>query len=156
MPIRLKRATLSDAEALLRMQVAAFTPLLEKYRDFETSPATEDIEKMRRRVSESWSRFYFILHEGKAVGGVRVVLPGNPTPRKRVSPLFILPEYQGRGIGQKAVAEVERLYGADNWSLGTVLQEPRNCRFYGKLGYRRTGDSTPINERMTIIGYEKD
>ena len=156
MPVHLKRATLSDAEALLRMQVAAFSPLLEKYRDFETSPAREDVEKMRRRVSEPWSRFYFILDGGKAVGGIRVVLPGNPTPRKRVSPLFILPEYQGRGFGRQVIAEAERLHGADNWSLGTILEEPRNCRFYEKLGYRRTGDSTPINERMTIIGYEKN
>ena len=31
--IRLKRATLSDAEAMHRLQVAAFLPLYEKYHD---------------------------------------------------------------------------------------------------------------------------
>lgn len=156
MDIRLKRATLSDAEALHRMQVEAFLPLLERYRDYETSPATEDVEKIRQRVSEPWSRFYFILEGMTAVGGIRVVFPGNPTPRKRISPLFILPGYQGRGIARRAIAEVERLHGADNWSLGTILQEPRNCRLYEKSGYRRTGEATVINERMTIIGYEKN
>lgn len=156
MAIHLKRATLSDAEALLGMQVEAFLPLLEKYRDHETSPATEDVETMRRRVSEPWSRFYFILDGMTAVGGIRVVFPGNPTPRKRISPLFILPGYQGRGVARRAIAEVERLHGVDNWSLGTILQEPRNCRLYEKSGYRRTGEETVINDRMTIIVYEKD
>ena len=156
MAIRLKRATLSDAEALLRMQVEAFLPLLEAYRDYDTSPATEDVETMRRRVSEPWSRFYFILDGMTAVGGIRVVFPGHPTPRKRVSPLFILPGYQGRGIAQRAIAAVEWLHGADNWSLGTILQEPRNCHLYEKAGYRRNGEATVINDRMTIIGYEKN
>ena len=156
MAIRLKRATLSDAEAMLGMQVEAFLPLLEKYRDYETSPATEDVETMRKRVSEPWSRFYFILDGMRAVGGIRVVFPGNPTPRKRVSPLFILPIYQGRGFARQAIAEAERLHGADNWSLGTISQEPRNCRLYERAGYRRTGEETIINDRMTIIGYEKN
>ena len=45
--VHLKPATLSDAEALHRMQVAAFRPLLEKYNDFAISPAAETVQRVR-------------------------------------------------------------------------------------------------------------
>ena len=44
---------------------------------------------------------------------------------------------------------------ADKWSLATIKQDARNCHFYEKLGFVRTGTSTVINDRMTIIGFEK-
>lgn len=44
---------------------------------------------------------------------------------------------------------------AEVWELDTVLQEVGNCHLYEKLGYRRTGREEIINEKMTIIFYEK-
>lgn len=156
MSVHLKPATLSDAEALHRMQVEAFAGLLEKYRDYETSPATETVEKIRERVSQTFSTFYFIMEGNTAVGGIRVVAPRDPAQRKRISPLFIQPAFRGRKLAQQAIAAAERLYGAGHWSLGTIQQEPENCHLYEKMGYHRTGDATIINDKMTIIGYEKD
>ena len=156
MSVHLKPATLSDAEAMHRMQVEAFAGLLEKYRDFETSPASETVEKIRERISQPHAVFYFIMEGRTAVGGIRVVAPPDPERRKRISPLFIQPGYRGRRLAQQAIAEAERLYGAGHWSLGTIQQEPGNCHLYEKMGYHRTGEATIINDGMTIIGYEKD
>ena len=39
MEIKLRRASMEDAETIWKMQLEAFAPLLEKYRDFDTSPA---------------------------------------------------------------------------------------------------------------------
>jgi hypothetical protein len=64
-------------------------------------------------------------------------------------------EYRGKGYAQAAIKAVEELHGSDNWSLGTILQEAGNCHLYEKMGYHRTGENEVINERMTIIGYEK-
>lgn len=46
--------------------------LYEKYRDDITSPAKESLEKITQKIIEDNSDFYFILFNGKRVGGVRV------------------------------------------------------------------------------------
>ncbi len=75
--------------------------------------------------------------------------------QKRISPIFIMAEYRGKGYAQAAMRAAEELHGAENWALDTILQEKGNCHLYEKMGYRRTGEEQVINERMTIIGYEK-
>ena len=75
--------------------------------------------------------------------------------RKRVSPIFVMKEYRNKGLAQKTFEEIEKIHGCDNWELATILQEEGNCYLYEKLGYKRTGTITKINDRMDIIGYEK-
>ena len=73
-----------------------------------------------------------------------------------ISAFFILPEFQNRGIAQLVITEIEAEYPyAERWELDTILQEGRNCHLYEKVGYQRTGESRIINERMTLVGYEK-
>ena len=43
MAITLKKATREDIEIIWKMQVEAFTELLDKYQDFDMSPATESL-----------------------------------------------------------------------------------------------------------------
>lgn len=45
MEITLEKATESDATDLFQMQIDSFSPLLHKYKDYETNPANETIEK---------------------------------------------------------------------------------------------------------------
>jgi hypothetical protein len=40
--------------------------------------------------------------------------------------------------------------------LDTILQEKDNCYLYEKLGYRQTSKTEIINDKMTIVFYEKD
>lgn len=154
--IKLKRAQLSDAEALHRMQVTAFRLLLDKYHDTAISPAAEGIERVREKIAQGGSYYYFILCEGVAVGGIRVKDQHDPNRRKVISPLFILAEYRNRGHAQAAIREVERIHGKHFWALDTILEEPGNCHLYEKLGYRRTGVPQRVRPNMTIIDYEKD
>ena len=151
--IRLKRATLSDAEAMHRMQVEAFLPLYDKYHDDAISPACESVQRVRQKIVTG--QYYFIIAEGLAVGGIRVTLPDDPGRRKGISPLFILREHQNRGYAQQAIAAVEALHGDSGWRLDTILEEPGNCHLYEKLGYRRVGKPQPVRPNMTIIDYEK-
>lgn len=46
MEITLEKATESDAAVLFQMQIDSFNPLLHKYKDYETNPANESIEKL--------------------------------------------------------------------------------------------------------------
>ena len=69
---------------------------------------------------------------------------------------FILPEYQNQGIGYVAIQKVFYLYpDAKVWKLDTILQEPGNCHLYEKCGFVRVGEAHIINDKMTLIDYEK-
>ena len=113
MPITLKRASIQDAEALHRMQVEAFAPLLAKYNDFAISPACETVERVRQKLAQPQTRYYFILLGRRATGAIRVVLPSRPDRRKVISPLYILAPWRNRGFAQQAVLAAEAKYGAD-------------------------------------------
>ena len=132
----------------------AFSDLLEKYRDYDISPANEPMSRIMERLEQPFTYYYFIMDGDTAVGAVRVVDMKDGSP-KRISPIFILKEHRGKGFAKAAIRATEKLHGADNWALDTILQEEGNCRLYEKIGYRRTGDTQVINERMTLVFYEK-
>ncbi len=154
MEVQLRRATLADAEEILRMQREGFAETLATYQDMDTNPALEPLSRIQARLAQPFTFFYFILRGEEAVGCIRVVDQGNEKP-KRISPLFILPRYQNQGYGQQAIYLAEAAHGSTNWQLGTILQEPRNCHLYEKMGYHATGEIVVINERMTLVIYEK-
>lgn len=66
-----------------------------------------------------------------------------------------MPEYQGQGIAQEAIRLCEVLHGKEQWGLDTILQESKNCHLYEKMGYKKTGKTKVINERLTLVFYEK-
>ena len=154
-PVQLLRAEERDAETARAMQQEAFRELLERYRDHDMSPATESLEKIRWKITHPGSYYYFILAGGQTVGAIRV-LDLKDGSRKRISPLYILPDHRGKGYAQAAMVEAQHIHGASHWKLDTILQEAGNCYLYEKMGYHQTGHMTVIKENMTIVDYEKD
>ena len=153
--IILKVATEEDVQTVWEMQVKAFSDLLEKYQDYDISPAAESFEKVMARFQQSWTTYYFITADGEPVGGIRVVDKKDGS-RKRISPIWIMQEYRNKGYAQAAMAAVEQIYGADNWSLDTIFQEKGNLHLYEKMGYHQIGQIKKINDQMDIVYYEKN
>ncbi len=50
MNVELKKAEREDVETVWRMQIEAFSELLEKYRDYDTSPGAESLDKVLARL----------------------------------------------------------------------------------------------------------
>ena len=50
--IKLKPVTKQDIEMVWRMQIEAFSELLEKYQDYDMSPAAESMEKVLARFEQ--------------------------------------------------------------------------------------------------------
>lgn len=154
MGITLFKSGLNEAPIIHEMQIKAFLPLLNKYFDYETSPANESLERVIYRLKQPFTEYYLIRKSDITVGAIRIVRKENQV--YRVSPVFILPEYQGRGIAQKVFALIEDMYiDARTWELDTILQEKGNCYLYEKLGYQTTGEVKKINDKMSIVFYEK-
>lgn len=154
--ISLRRAVLSttDTTKLYTMQKEAFRELLEKYGDYETNPAAEGISKTIVRLCGEDSHYYFIMLGDEEIGGLRVVVADNTC---KVSPLYVLPMYQGMGYAQQAMELVETFFPqVSRWWVETIAEEEKLCRFYEKLGYRRTGGKMRVQPGMTLIDYEKE
>ena len=156
MDIKLFAANLEDLNTILQMQKEAFAELYEKYQDTKTSPATEEYEDILFRFNQPETTYYFITAENVKVGVIRIVDCKDGVTRKRVSPIFIMSEYRNKGYAQQAIKEAERIHGEQHWKLDTILQEKGNCYLYEKLGYHQTGKTRQINDKMTIVYYEKN
>jgi GNAT superfamily N-acetyltransferase len=154
MEISIEKATNLDAEAIFDIQVKAFKPLLEIYKDYETNPANENFERVYTRINNPNGGFYKILANNIIVGAICVFWKEDV--QFWISPMFILPEYQGKGFAQKAITLIEGWFPqAVSWELATILEEERNCYLYEKMGYTKTGVNKRLNENTTLIFYKK-
>jgi GNAT superfamily N-acetyltransferase len=152
--IQLVKATEREAEAIFDLQVKAFLPLLEVYKDFDTSPATETIDRVVSRINRPNGGFYKIFADDVFVGAICVYWKEDT--QFWISPIFISPEFQGRGIAQKTMTLMEaRFPHATSWELRTILEEKRNCYLYEKMGYRMTDEKKILNENMTLVHFKK-
>ena len=155
MSVRLIQVGVEEAEFIWEMQVESFLSLYEKYQATDTSPATEKIDKVIWRLEQPNTYFYKIMADEICVGAIRIIDDKKENIRKRISPLFILPNFRGRGYATQAIIEAEKIHGDKNWFLDTILQEEGNCALYEKMGYVATGKTEIINDRMTLVEYEK-
>lgn len=156
--IHLRRAALTDAEALHRMKHDAFWPLYERYHDAATSPAVELLGKVKRQLASADSDWYLICRGSEPVGGLRIARERTEEglPCCRVSPLFVLPEHQGQGIARQALLQAFALYPeATLWRLSAVLQERHTCRLYESLCFRRTQTVPTATPGMDIVYYTR-
>ncbi len=156
MKIHLIRAGLENAEEIWHMQIESFRELLDRYQDYHTNPGNEPLEKVWARLEQESTYYYFIcLENGEKAGAIRIVDWKEPERKKRISPLFLLPIYQNRGFAQQAIRLCEKLHGKNGWELSTISQEKKNCHLYEKMGYHTTGLLEKINDRLTLVFYEK-
>ncbi|WP_243522263.1 GNAT family N-acetyltransferase [Bacillus pseudomycoides] len=155
MEVTLERAIDFDAESIFAIQIQAFQPLLEKYKDYKTNPANETIDKVIERINHPNGGFYKILVDNTFVGAICVFWK-EKTTQFWISPMFILPNYHGKGIAQKAIILIENMFPqATSWELATILEEERNCYLYEKMGYIQTGIKKKLNDHTTLVYYKK-
>ena len=153
MSVYLKKATEEDLRKIRYIQVKSFAQLLLKYEDFESSPAAEGLDDIRQRFRQPFTDYYLIMLEDQEIGMLRVCDFGEHC---RLSPLCILPEYQGQGYAQQAIILMEACYpNAQLWQLDTIAQEEKLRHLYEKMGYRRIEKTEQIKEGMELVYYEK-
>lgn len=152
--ITLEKAVEADAEELLAVQVESFRELLERYQDTSTNPANETVERVVARINRTDGAFYKIFADQQLAGAICIYWKAGE--QFWVSPMFIRPRSQGKGIAQSVLIQVEQMFPqAASWELATILEEERNCYLYEKVGYVRTGVSKRLNDRATLVYYQK-
>lgn len=155
MNITLVRAEAPDAEAMLEMQKECFKSHFEKYHDVETSPINESMEKMLFKINYENGSYFKIITDNIHTGCIRVF---EKSPKLyRIGIIYILPEFQNKGIGQRVLALVESFYPeAEAWELDCPADLPANRRCYEKAGYKFTEEEKTINNKLKLVFYKKE
>ena len=100
--IRIQKATEDDLRSIYEMQIQAFQPLLDKYQDYDTSPAAEPFERTLQRFNFDNVAYHLIMLKDEPIGAVRVRWQGTTY-------VLIKPGYQNKGYAQEAIRETEKL-----------------------------------------------
>jgi ribosomal protein S18 acetylase RimI-like enzyme len=154
MVVRLQPARAEDAIRLTEMQARAFMPQVHRRGGFETSPAAETPDRMLERITSAKSHSFIIMADEAYAGMIRIKELNDGA--YKISPIFVVPEFQNQGIGQKAMSLAEELFpDARLFTLFCVREEERNVYFYEKLGFRKTGYERKLDKNITLIGYER-
>jgi|NGEPerStandDraft_9_1074522.scaffolds.fasta_scaffold22928_2 ribosomal protein S18 acetylase RimI-like enzyme len=147
----IRRTNVDEAEDILNVQKEAFQADLEKYEDFETSPATEPIKKLLYKINKNIH--YTILINDRIIGGAEVRLD-SPT-ECYINRIFVLPQYQDKGLGTRIMNFIENEYpNVMKWTLSTPHKNHRNQHFYEKFGYKKVGEHK-VTEELNLIDYMK-
>lgn len=143
----------NELKTALKMHRQGFMPTFFKYYDM-INPIFVSYTKFTCFYNHPTLYMYWIIFNGKKVGEIWVGTNGDTMKLARI---FVLKEYQNKGIAGQAIRIAENLFPAyKRWRLDTIKEEKNNCHLYEKLGYKRIGSEKRINKRMTIIRYEKE
>ncbi len=151
--IELVLAKPGDEKLIHNMKYNSFLSLYERYKD-DISPVKEPIDKVITQLKSDNCDYFIIKHNKSPIGGIRIVIEDENT--RRISPFFITPEHQNKGIGFIVMNMIFKKYSAiSKWILSTIKEEKGNCHLYEKCGFKQTGKEEIINDKMTIVYYEK-
>lgn len=136
------------------LQRKGFKATLKKYRDYKTSPATERFISFYQKFTKQSVDNYWVIINDKIAGAICIVTKPDCL---WIGRFYILPEFRNKGAGQQALLLTEGLYpNAKRWRLDTIFEEKNNVHLYAKLGYKEYGERKIINNKMTIIKFEKE
>ncbi|MFA9377621.1 MAG: GNAT family N-acetyltransferase [Lachnotalea sp.] len=69
-----------------------------------------------------------------------------------LSCLCVIPEYENKGIGKKAMAFMEETYKeATKWTLNTPVDKERNHYFYKKCGFHIIDETVAGNVKVVLF-----
>lgn len=152
--IRLIKIRKSEIIKAWLLQKKGFKETLKKYKDYKTSPATESLIRFYHKFSKQSADNYWVINNNKIAGALCVVAKPDCM---WISKFYILPEFRNKGIGQQVLPLAEGLYpDAKRWRLDTIFEEKNNIHLYQKLGYREYGERKTVNDKMTLINFQKE
>ena len=128
--IRIRQATESDFDTILKVQKAAFGEYATVY---EVSAWTkETLDSIREDAKEK--RILVAEEDGVVVGSVRF---WNVAGVCVIRLLSVTPDYQKRGVGKALMQGIERVMtDVHKFYACTMLRTPRNIQFFSSLGYK--------------------
>jgi ribosomal protein S18 acetylase RimI-like enzyme len=148
--IIIKKASVKDAEEILKLQKLAYLSEAEIYNDYSIPPLTQTLPE----IIEDFKKNVILkaLSSGVIIGSVRGELTEDSC---YIGRLMVHPDFQNKGIGKRLMNAIEAEFPqAKKFTLGTGHRSERNLYLYHKLGYKSI-NSQPVNDNLTMVHLEK-
>jgi len=148
--VKIERAAFEDLAEILALQKLAYQSEAALHDTFDLPPLTQTQAQIE---ADFGSQVFLKISDGqRIVGSVRARLAGGAC---HIGRLIVHPEVQGRGLGTRLMAEIERLFArAERYELFTGHKSARNLALYERLGYRPFREEI-ISDKLTLIFLEK-
>ena len=149
MEIEFIKASEDDAEKFVEVQNKSF------YSDYLKYGMCPGYGRNAKEIIEAMKNdFVFKIVADKEVVG-KISVKQIKDDEYHVNCLCIIPEYENKRIGQKAIAFIEKQYPhAKKWSLETPADKLRNHYFYKKCGYKIVDKM--IDGTVELVVFEKE
>jgi predicted N-acetyltransferase YhbS len=147
--IRIRPATESDFDTILKVQKTAFGEYADLY---EVSAWTkETLDSIREDVKDK--RILAAEADGVVVGSVRF---WNVAGVCVIRLLSVSPDHQKKGVGKALMQEIERVMtDAHKFYACTMLRTPRNIQFFSSLGYKAEAVLPDHYHHLDLICFAK-
>lgn len=147
--ITISIATPQDAEGMVKV---FYKTWLATYPNEEVGITVDDIEdRFKERFTEESIKkasekianppegsTTFIAKEGDIIVGVCRILVSEQ--ENRIGAIYVLPEYQGKGIGKKLWEQAQKIFSLKKDTFVSVVSYNANAiEFYKRLGFEDTG-----------------
>ena len=150
MHIEIVRAERFDAAEILALQKIAYQSEARLNDDGTIPPLTQTLAEIEAEFT--LKRFLKALRERRIVGSVRAALESGTC---RIGRLIVHPDDQGKGIGSRLLAGIERAFPeARRFEVFTGTRSTANIGFYEKRGYRACGEAV-LTPKVRIVFLEK-
>jgi GNAT superfamily N-acetyltransferase len=136
-PIQIRRAQVTDAEAIAGCLSAAFAQHRDEYTAGAYADTVLNSDGVRRRLREMC--LFVAISDGEMVGTIGCMVNGS---EGHLRGMAVLPDWQGAGVAlallQTAEAELKK-NGCGHVTLDTTAPLMRATRFYETNGYSASG-----------------
>ncbi|MDR0502940.1 MAG: GNAT family N-acetyltransferase [Treponema sp.] len=139
--IQILKARLEDMEAILKLQYAAFHSEALIHNDFTIQPLTQTLEESIEEYHKCVVLKACIAY-GEIVGSIRAYLADDTA---HIGKVMVHPDHQGKGLGRKLLAAIEREFPGKKYELRTSSKSERNLYFYETSGYVRFREDTDVS-----------
>ena len=135
--IEILKAKLEDLETILRLQYAAYQSEALIHNDFTIQPLTQTLDETIAEYNKSV--VLKAVQNGEIIGSVRAHAEGNTA---HIGKLMVHPGRQGKGLGRRLLAAIEREFPDKRYELFTSGKSGRNLHLYETSGYVRFREET--------------
>jgi GNAT superfamily N-acetyltransferase len=148
--IFIKRASIENAEEILKLQKLAYISEAEIIDDFTIQPLHQTMDEILSEFSHQI--FLKVELDNRIVGSVRTYLERGTV---HIGKLIVHPNHQNLGIGTKLLHAAEIQFpDAERYELFTGQKSERNLYLYEKNGYRAFKNKK-VSEKLSLVFLEK-
>jgi ribosomal protein S18 acetylase RimI-like enzyme len=145
-------ARIDDLAEILAVQRLAFYQIARHFNNFRLRPLMVSLKDLELSF-EVYRFFKAVAGDGTIVGSIKARVLNNIC---KVESLFVHPDFQRQGIGQRLLAHTEASMGpCGSYELFTGRDSPGNVAFYQRQGYRLVSEIPASASEPVLVVLQK-